>query len=98
MAVKYDLMVANGTYEKDGQQKTSWLKIGRVMEKQNGGMVMKLDSIPVSTTNRDGQTISFDGWVQMFDVKPKQQQAPQGGGNNFDDDIPFAPITSLYGE
>ena len=37
MTVKYDLMVANGTYQKDGQDKLNWLKIGRVMTTQKGG-------------------------------------------------------------
>jgi len=92
MAVKYDLMVPNGTYQKDGQQKTSWLKIGRIMEKNNGGFVMKLDSIPVSQVDQDGNEVAFNGWVNMFEPRPRegqnaQRQAPPE--DDFDQQVPF---------
>lgn len=97
MAVKYDLMVANGSYTQAGEKKTSWIKIGRVMQKDNGKFVMKLDSIPTSCTNLDGQQVAWDGWVQMFEPRPREDQDSQPQGvsqgqvvpNEFDDDIPF---------
>ena len=77
MAVKYDLMVANGSYTKEGQEKTSWLKIGRVMETKKGGFVMKLDCIPTSCNDQNGGTCAWDGWVQMFEPRPKETKAPE---------------------
>ncbi|MCU7840877.1 MAG: hypothetical protein KZQ94_16045 [Candidatus Thiodiazotropha sp. (ex Troendleina suluensis)] len=95
MAVKYDLMVANGTYQKDGQQKTAWLKIGRVMSKQSGGFVIKIDCIPTSSTNRDGNQVAWDGWVQMFESRQQGAQSQPAAAptsvpdSDFDDDIAF---------
>ena len=77
MAVKYDLMVANGSYQKEGETKTSWLKIGRVMSKQSGGFVMKLDALPTSVQDRDGNSVAWDGWVQMFEPRPREGHQAQ---------------------
>ena len=94
MAVIYDRMVANGSYtNKDGEDKTSWLKIGRVMTTQKGGFVMKLDCIPTFSINQEGNTTAWEGWAQMFKPRPKegkQQAAPQvkPQDDGFDD-IPF---------
>ena len=95
MAVKFEMMVANGSYEKDGQQKTSWMKVGRVMEKKAGGFVIKMDCIPTSVQDMDGKTVAWDGWVQLFEPRPKdsqpQQSAPQQSAPSaeFSDAIPF---------
>ena len=80
MAVKYDLMVANGSYTKEGQEKTSWLKIGRAIERQNGKLAGKLDCIPTTMLDRDGNSVAWNGWFEMFEPRPKegkQQAAPQ---------------------
>ena len=98
MALKYKLAVPNGTYQKDGQTKTAWLNIGAIMSKQNGGFVMKLDAIPTNVIDKDGNSVPFNGWVNMFehgDGNGQQQNAPQPAApasNNFDDDVPFAPV------
>jgi len=99
MALKYELAVANGTYQKNGETKTSWLKIGAVMSKQNGGFVMKLDCIPTNVTDKDGNNVAFNGWVNMFEPKPREntgQQSQQPAQSNppadggFDSEIPFS--------
>ena len=92
MAVKYELMVPNGSYQKDGQQKTAWLRIGRIMTKSNGGFTMKIDCTPTHVINKDGDSKAWDGWVNMMEPRqrdnaPKQQQSAPS--NDFDDDIPF---------
>lgn len=103
MAVKYDLMVASGTYQADGITKTRWNKVGVVMEKRDGnGLVMKLESIPTATIDRDGNPVAWDGWVQMFEPRPRDitptakqhdQEKSNGyqpqGKPDFDDDMPF---------
>lgn len=94
MALKYKLSVPNGTYmNKEGVEKTAWLNIGAVMSKQNGGFVMKLDAIPTNVIDKDGNSVAFNGWVNMFPHEPDNQgqQAhpnntggiaePQGGFN-----------------
>lgn len=102
MALKYKLAVPNGTYQKDGETKTSWLNIGAIMEKKSGGFVMKLDAIPTNVIDKDGNSVPFNGWVNMFEhtQRDAQQQGasePASGSNNGQanppdggfDDIPF---------
>jgi len=97
MAVKFDLMVATGKYTgKDGTEKTSWLKVGRVMEKKAGGFVMKMDCIPTGVQDMEGNNVAWDGWLQMFEPRPKdsqpQQSAPQQSAEFVPDkmsDVPF---------
>ena len=95
MGKKYDLVVATGSYKnKEGQDKTQWLNIGKVLEKQDGKLVMKLDCTPTSVIDRDGNSVAWDGWVQMFESKPReqsgapQQQAAPTNDTEFDS-IPF---------
>lgn len=53
------LVVPNGTYQKDGQEKTSWLNIGHILS-DGSKTKIKFDCLPVG---------EFDGWVQVFDVE-----------------------------
>ena len=95
MAVKYDLMVANGSYTKEGQEKTSWLKIGRAIERQNGKLAGKLDCVPTSMLDRDGNSVAWNGWFEMFEPRAKTDApaapAPTGSASKptLPDDIPF---------
>ena len=97
MAKKFDLVVATGSYQKEGQDKTQWLNVGKVLEKQNGGLVIKMDCIPTSVIDRDGNSVPWDGWIQMFEAKPRDgqqskpaQSAPADGmPDDFTDNIPF---------
>ena len=82
MAVlKYEVKTKNGTYkDRNGEEKTKWHQMGVCFENDKGQLSMKIDSIPVG----------FDGWVSLFEPKPKenvqhtaQPQAPML------DDIPF---------
>jgi regulator of RNase E activity RraB len=77
MATKWIAKVSNGTYtDRSGKEKTSWLEIGRVIEKQNGSLSLKIDSIPVE----------WNGWVQFFDP-PKADE--KQGQTKLDEDVPF---------
>ena len=94
MAKKYDLVVATGTYKKDGQDKTQWLNVGKVLEKQNGGLVIKIDCIPTSVIDRGGNSVAWDGWLQMFEAKPREGQgsapAKSAPADDFlDQEVPF---------
>ncbi len=70
------LSVANGTYQKDGQEKTNWVSVGVINTSQNGKEYMLIDP-----------TINFAGFpreagqknvmVNMFD---DSQQQPQQQG------------------
>lgn len=96
MAVLKEIVVANGKYkDKDGNEKNSYLTVGRIIETKNGSMI-KMDSIPVG----------WDGWAYMNDPKPRdgssgepskaqnthsQQKANgyQQQSGDIDDDLPF---------
>ena len=95
MAVKYELMVPSGKYTKDGEQKTRWLKVGAVFGTDRGPSI-KLDCVPTSVVDRDGNTVAWDGWLKCFEPRPRGQSPSQPAQNSappetgdFDDDIPF---------
>lgn len=87
MAIKYDAIVKNGTYKdkNTGEDRTNWLKVGVVVETRNGGLALKIESLPPL----------WDGWVQLATPKAKeqapQQEAPQTQSQPQidDDNIPF---------
>lgn len=89
MAVKYELMVPNGKYLKDGETKTTWLRVGRVLAKKNGGFAMKMDCVPTAVLDKNGNQCPWDGWLQMFEPKPRQSNQQTSDTGDFDDDIPF---------
>lgn len=74
MARKVGRIVApNGSYEKDGQQKTRWLTCGTLLKTDNG-LRIKMDAIPVES----------DGWFSVFTDDDK----PQASQDN-EPDLPF---------
>ena len=85
MAIKYELSAKNGTYEKDGQEKTRYLRCGVVLETRNG-LAAKIECLPVA----------FDGWLYLNEprakdapkeaAKPSRNDLPDDG---FEDSIPF---------
>lgn len=48
MAKKYDIRAKIGEYEKDGETKNRYATLGAVIETKNGGLMMKLDTVPVN--------------------------------------------------
>ena len=75
------LVVPNGTYQKDGEEKTSWLNIGHILSDGQKTKI-KFDCLPVG---------EFDGWVQVFDVEERQAPAaaPAPAPANDKEDLPF---------
>jgi hypothetical protein len=76
------LSVPNGTYQKDGQEKTSWLNIGYILSDGQKTKI-KLDSMPVGA--------EFDGWVQVFDLDEERAPAaaPAAAPKADDTELPF---------
>jgi hypothetical protein len=89
MAIKWELSAITGTYtNKAGEEKKSYVRCGVVMETKKGGLVAKLEALPVN----------FDGWLFMNEPRPKESEAPMKqvtqppNGGKFDDmadDVPF---------
>ena len=58
MATKVgDIMFPNGHYEKDGEEKTAWLKCGVLLNTEKGYRI-KLDALPVNMQ---------EGWFSVFE-------------------------------
>ena len=72
-------VVANGKYMKDGQEKTRYLTVGKLLQRDDGSVCLKLDALPVGG--------DFTGWVSFYDLdEPKQ--APEHHASD-DSEIPF---------
>jgi len=54
-------------YMKNGEEKKKYTNVGTLFVYDDGGLGIKLDSIPVN----------FDGSLQVYDRKPRQEQHGQ---------------------
>ena len=89
MAIKYEIMAAVGSYEKDGDRKTRWLRVGAAFER-DGKLSLKLDAVPTTSTDREGQPVAWDGWLKCFEPRPRDSAPPRPPVDpDFDTDIPF---------
>lgn len=82
MATIYEVTVRAGTYQKDGQEKVRYQRIGDVIETKKGPM-LKLHSIPIV----EGWT----GWCYLFSPKTDDQKSAQKQSNDGfpDEEIQF---------
>lgn len=88
MAITHDLIARGETYkDKNGDEKTRWIKCGVVMDTKSGGQAVYIESLP----------INFDGWLMMKEPMPKENQKPynkpdtsnQTPIDQIESDIPF---------
>lgn len=98
---QYDLVVKTGSYTNNqGETKNRYENIGSMMQGDNGPfIIMKRTFNPagvINPENKDSIIVScFEPNNQQGggqQQRAPQQQAPAGGG--FDDEVPFAPISS----
>lgn len=79
MAITKELVAKAGTYtNKQGEEKTRYLKIGVKMETEKGTMY-KFESLP----------LSFDGWVYERDMQEKTATSVAKPVAELSDDVPF---------
>jgi hypothetical protein len=83
MAVIYEVTVKAGTYQKDGQEKTRYQRIGSVIETKKGPM-LKLDQMPLVEGG-------WNGWSYLFEPKEGDQKFVSKKSNDGfpDDDLNF---------
>ena len=70
MAMKksHDAVYAGEKYtDRDGNEKTRFVNVGALLERDDGSLTMKLESIPVN----------FNGWINFYPPKPKDGEQPQ---------------------
>ena len=88
MAITHEIIARGETYkDKEGNDKTRWIRCGVVMDTKSGGQAIHIESLP----------INFDGWLMMKEPMPKENQKPysKSGSVNekpieeIDSDIPF---------
>lgn len=90
------LVASNGEYQKDGETKKRWQRVGTMFKGDDGEISIKLDSIPVGP--------DWSGWVKAFKFEDDHQNQPanhspeptttrnvheQHGAGSGQDDIPF---------
>lgn len=79
------LRARSGTYrdKQTGQEKTSYMTAGHILERDDGTVMYKLDSLPVE----------FDGWLFHGELPTKQLSTGKDTAGNqgepIPDDIPF---------
>jgi len=83
MATIYEVTVRAGTYQKDGQEKIKYQRIGSVIETKKG-LMLKLDQVPLVEGG-------WQGWAYLFEPKDQAKEyAPKARADQFPDDlIPF---------
>lgn len=115
MALKktHDAVYAGEKYtDRDGNEKTRYINVGALLERDDGSRTLKLESIPVG----------FNGWINFFEPRDREggDRQQRGGGSggsrggapqrerpqratepapmdNFsDDDIPFLTANSAW--
>jgi hypothetical protein len=79
MATIYEVTVRAGTYQKDGQEKVRYQRIGSVIETKKG-MMLKLDSVPLIENG-------WAGWAYLF--SPKDDASKQQSKSTEFDDVDF---------
>ena len=85
MAIVYEVTVKAGTYQKDGQEKVRYQRIGSIIETKKGNM-LKLDQMPLVEGG-------WSGWAYLFEPKEGDQKfAPKKQADDGfppDEDMPF---------
>jgi len=67
----------------NGNEKTRYLTVGKLLQRDDGSHCIKLDAMPVG---------EFSGWLNLYDLDEdrQQQQAPQAQqAVNAGENIPF---------
>ena len=71
MSVQYEVTAITGKYtNRDGQEKSRYLKIGVVIQTKNGPM-LKLEAVPVG----------WDGFAYLNEPKEREEAPPRGNAN-----------------
>lgn len=59
--------------DNQGQEKTSWKKVGTALYNDKGNIILRMDSMPVGV---------WDGSMMLFDIEENNQQRQSQGGYN----------------
>lgn len=76
-------VAVTGTYEVRGETKKRYANVGTLFQYEDGGLALKLDSIPVG----DG----WNGFISFFPIEDKRDSGSRSepSAEPFSDDVPF---------
>lgn len=90
---RFNVAAGRPYIDRDGNEKKSWVNLGRATQWDDGGISIELHAVPAGNW--------FDGKISLFpedDQRKSNDQAPQrarpsrsapAGGNDSADDLPF---------
>jgi len=87
MAIIYEVTVKAGVYQKDGQEKIRYQRIGSVIETKKGPM-LKLDQMPLVEGGWEGWAYLFEPQTDGYKAPAKQKPASKDF-LDMDSDVPF---------
>jgi len=67
MKKKFDAVYSEKYTDRDGNEKTRYTNLGSLLERDDGSLTLKLESLP----------IGFTGWVNFYEPKAREE-----GGNS----------------
>jgi hypothetical protein len=78
----FDAVVSVGEYEdrETGKRKQQYRTVGAVLQSDDGRLSLKLELMPVT---------GFNGWVNFYPPREREQKAPAQQTDDFEDRIPF---------
>lgn len=60
------IVAANGKYtNKDGDEKTRWLTVGTLFQKEDGSFSAKIEALPCGP--------QWDGWLNFFEIEDRKK-------------------------
>ncbi len=71
---RFNIMAAKTYPKQDGSQGTKWVKLGSVVQNNEGKMFGDLDSVPTGSW--------FDGSIHLFEAEQQQSNNNQAGQYN----------------
>lgn len=84
-----DIVVKTGEYQKDGETKSNWLKVGVILENENGEYALLDPTVNLAGVMMKQRLLNGKGDSVMASIFNKEGQgsnpAPSGG---FDDEEP----------
>ena len=84
-----NLVASMGKYPgPDGNEKTRWVRLGKLFERPDGSQCIKLDSLPIGE--------EWKGWINLYDPDDSYNKDTQGEPHHasvaehaLKDDVPF---------
>lgn len=70
---RFNILAAKKYPKQDGTEGTKWIKLGTIVQKDDGSMFGDLDSLPTGSW--------FDGSIQLFPVEQQGQNSPNTSAN-----------------